>query len=156
MGHACRDHQIYKRGRENQVRYRVRFFSALGLAVVVSAVFLVWRTQKNGDVPLSPLVSPLPRPTIFIASPLSPPTLTPAHVPHAVPPTGTPAVNTATLQAMRTARPTATPPSPSGTRWPYISPETWRRWALRILAAAAVLAYVGLRLRESVGKAGSK
>ena len=55
---------------------------------------------------------------------------------------------TATLEAIRANRPTATPPSPSGIRWPYISPNTWRSWALRILAVAGLLAYIGLRLRR--------
>lgn len=97
----------------------------------------------------SPLASPLVRPTVPIPSPLHPPTTTATQSPQPIPPTGTPSVNAATLEAIRATRPTATPSSPSGIRWPYISPHTWRRWALRIFAVAAVLAYIGLRLRES-------
>ena len=52
------------------------------------------------------------------------------------------------LEAIRAVRPTATPPSPGGIRLPYISPATWRGWALRILAVAGVLAFIGLRLRR--------
>ncbi len=132
---------------------RTRFLIALGLAVCVSAVFLVWRTQKaKAPIPSSPLASPLRTPTLAPLSPLPFPsstmTVTATRQPQAVPPTGTPAVNAATLEAIRTAHPTATLPSPSGMRWPYISPDTWRRWALWLFAAALALAYVGRRLRQ--------
>ncbi len=111
-------------------------------------MFLVWRTQRDVLAPLSPLTSPLVKPTASIPSPLSLPTATSLRTVQPIPPTGTPAVNAATLEAIRATRPTATPPSPSGIRLPYVSPDTWRRWALRILAAAALLTYIGLRLRR--------
>jgi hypothetical protein len=67
----------------------------------------------------------------------------------AVPPTGTPAVNAATLEAIRTMHPTATLPTPSGIHWPYISPDDWRRWSLLLFAVALALTYVGRRLRQN-------
>jgi hypothetical protein len=128
---------------------------ALVLAVVVSAVFLVWRTHKNGvHIPPSPLTSPLRRPTSFAPfSPLPSPsptmTATATRQAQVVPPTGTPAVNAATLEAIRAAHPTATLPTPSGMRWPYISPDTWRSWSLWLFAAALALTYIGRRLRQN-------
>jgi hypothetical protein len=125
---------------------RTRFIIASGLAVGLLVTFLMWRTAWRGEsTPLSPLI----RPAMSASSPLSPPTATSLYSPLPVPPTGTPPVNMATLEAIRATHPTATPPSPSGIRLPYISPDIWRRWALRIFAAAGILAYIGLRLRQS-------
>lgn len=125
---------------------RTRFFIASGLVVGLLVVFLVWRAAQRGEsMPLSPLT----RPTMSAPLSLSLPTATSLYSPLPVPPTGTPPVNMATLEAIRATRPTATLPSPSGIRLPYISPDTWRRWALRIFAAAGVLAYISLHLRQS-------
>jgi hypothetical protein len=77
--------------------------------------------------------------------------LTVAPTREALPPTGTPPVTEATLEALLADRPTATPPASEGVHLPYVSPATWRNWALRVLALAIALAYVGLRLRRRWG-----
>ncbi len=118
------------------------------MALVIT--LLVWRINRESEFtsPSSP-VQPATRPAPFGSSPLARATATPPHSPLPLQPTASPIVNTATLEAIRTMRPTATPPSPSGFRLPYVSPATWRGWALRILAVAGLLAYIGLRLRQS-------
>jgi hypothetical protein len=128
---------------------RNRLFITVCVALGLLAVFLVWRVTREARTtsrsPLSPLVaSPAP----FAPSPLASPTATPLPSPLQVPPTAPPPITTATLEAIRVTRPTATHPAPTGIRLPYISPAVWRAWALRILAAAGILAYIGLRLRK--------
>jgi len=133
----------------SQMSFRTRLFISLVLALGLLVVLLIWRVVREGDfTPSSPLAYAPARPTTSVSSPLSQPTATPFHSPLRVPPTGTPPVNTATLEAIRANRPTTTSPSPSGIHLPHIPPATWRRWALWIFAAAAVLAYIGLRLRK--------
>lgn len=129
---------------------RARSLIILGLAVALVITLLVWRTNREGEFtsPASP-AQPATRPAPLGSSPLAPATVTPLRSPLPLPPTASPVINTATLEAIRAVRPTATPPSASGLRLPYISPATWRGWALRILAVAGLLAYIGLRLRQS-------
>lgn len=127
---------------------RNRLFITVCVALGLVAVFLVWRVTREETTssrsPLSPLASSAP----FAPSPLTSPTATPLPSPLQVPPTAPPPITTATLEAIRVTRPTATHPAPAGIRLPYISPAVWRTWALRILAAAGILAYIGLRLRK--------
>lgn len=131
---------------------RGQLIAVLGLVVGLLIILLVWRAPREGEFeppsPVSPMaLPPISRP--LFPSPLRAPTATSLYSPLPLPPTAQPPVTTATLQAIRATRPTATPPSPSGVQLPYISPATWRAWALRILAAAGVLAFIGLRLRSS-------
>lgn len=127
---------------------RANLIIALMLAVALVVTVLVWRAGHNGERKLdSVLASPLEAPAVGI-SPLTPPTPTPLPVREPVPPTGTPPVTQATLEAIRATRPTATPPSASGIQLPYVSPGAWRGWALRVMALAGVLAYIGWRLRQ--------
>lgn len=130
---------------------RIRLMIILGLAVALLAALLVWRAGRKSEFmsPLSPLAPRADRP-ISIASPSSSRTSTPFHSPLDGPASAVPPVTTATVEAIRATRPTAAPPSsPEGIRLPYISPNTWRVWALRILIAAGVLAYLGMRLRQN-------
>ena len=121
----------------------------LGLSIGLLVVLLVRRTAHEDEFTSpSSLVAPPASPATLISSPLASPTVTRLHSPLPMPPTAPPPVTTATLDAIRATRPTATPPSPSGVSLPYISPATWRGWALRILAVAGLLAYIGLRLRR--------
>jgi hypothetical protein len=115
------------------------------LGLVITSTLLLVALRGAQDWIFAPSASPLPTTT----SPLPLPVVAALDSPLPVPPTAPPPINAATLEAIRTTRPTATPPSPSGFRLPYVSPETWRAWALRILAAAGLLAYIGLRLRRS-------
>jgi hypothetical protein len=125
---------------------RLGFFIILGLSIGLLVALLARRTAREDEFTSSS--SLVVRPATFTSSPLASPTVTRPQSPLPVPPTAPPPVTTATLEAIRANRPTATPPSPSGIRWPYISPNTWRSWALRILAVAGLLAYIGLRLRR--------
>ena len=128
---------------------RVRFLIALGLILGLLATVLLWRvTRKDESVFPSPLGTPPSSPLPAASSPLVKPTTTSPDSPLPVPPTAPPLITTATLEAIRATRPTATPPTPSGIRLPYISPATWRGWALRTLIVAVLLAYIGLRLRR--------
>jgi hypothetical protein len=122
-----------------------RVMVVIGLAVILIGALLIWRMGGSNGSPTasswsaSSSVIPTPGTTgidIRQPSPLS------------VVPTVLPPISAATLDAIRTARPTATPPVHSGIEWPYVSPDIWRAWALRLLAAAGVLAYIGLRLRS--------
>jgi len=129
---------------------RTPFAIALALAVGLLVVLLAWRTTRKSEfitdsslLPFSP--SPIHSTELSFAAP----TATPLSSPLAWTETAVAPITAATLEAIRATRPTATPPrSPSGIRLPSISPATWRGWALRILAAAGVLAYIGLRLRR--------
>ena len=127
---------------------KARLFSILGMLVVMLALLLALRAAREGhDSPVVEL-SPLETLEVFV-SPLKSPTAPPVvGTPEPLPPTGTPPVSQATLQAIRLERPTATPLSPPSFRWPYISPDTWRRWAFWALGAAAVLAYLAWRIRQ--------
>jgi hypothetical protein len=125
---------------------RLGFFIILGLSIGLVVALLVRRTAREEEfTSSSSLVIP---PATYTSYPLASPTVTRLQSPLPVLPTTPPLVTTATLEAIRANRPTATPPSPSGSRLPYISPNTWRSWALRILAVAGLLAYIGLRLRR--------
>ena len=124
---------------------RIRWLIALALAAGLALVILVW--QKGEPEQTSPLLlSPLtqaPKPLVVV------PALVPTpYSPLALPPTSSPAVNAATLEAIRLTHPTGTPLAASGFKWPYISPATWRRWAFWCVTAAALLGYIGLRLRR--------
>jgi len=129
---------------------RNRLFITACVALSLLVAFLLWRVareEKNtSHSPLSPLSTSS---TPFAPSPLASPTTSPFESSVQVPPTAPLPVTTATLEAIRATRLTATPPAPSGINLPYISPAVWRGWALRILAAAGVLAYISLRLRKS-------
>lgn len=131
---------------------RPHLFLIIVLAVGLMITVLVWRTAHDGEFRPDSSLLPLP---VIPHSPgpslLLPPTstLAPTHEP--LPPTGAPPVTEATLEALLVGRSTATPPAPGGTRLPYISPATWRNWALRVLALAIALAYVGLHLRRRRG-----
>ena len=128
---------------------RVSILIILGLSIGLLVVLLVRRTAHEDEFTSpSSLVAPPASPATLISSPLASPTVTRLHSPLPMPPTAPPPVTTATLDAIRATRSTATPPSPSGVSLPYISPATWRSWALRILAVAGLLAYIGLRLRR--------
>ena len=130
---------------------RARLAVILGLTVGLLAVVLVWRTARESDFASLPSpVLPFAGLPSFRASPLSQPAVTPPDSPLPVS-TGSGSPGTmVTLEAIRAMRPTAPPPStPSGPRLPYVSPAEWRGWALRILAAAGILAYIGFRLRRS-------
>lgn len=149
---------------KGQVSRQIRLVIASGLVIGLLVVFLIWRAKREDElVSRSPLMPAQATPVLAISSPLYPPSATPlspaapdlqptspleSDSPLPVPPTGTPPVNPATLEALWTTRPTATPLSPSSSHWPYISPDTWRRWALWIMTAAGVLAFIGLRLRR--------
>jgi hypothetical protein len=129
---------------------RIRISIILAMALGLLIILLVWRTPREGEFgpsssPVSVATSPLP----LGSSPLSLPTRAPFYSPLPIPPTAPPPVTTATLEAIRATRPTATPPSAGGSRLPYVSPATWRVWALRFLIAAGVFAYIGLRLRKN-------
>jgi hypothetical protein len=129
---------------------RNRLFITACVALGLVAVFLVWRvTREEKTTTRSPLSPPAVDSAPIAASPLASPTATPLPSPLQVPPTALSPITTATLEAIRVTRPTATHPAPSGIRLPYISPAVWRAWALRILAAAGILGYIGLRLRKS-------
>lgn len=123
---------------------QIRMIIFVGLLLGLLAVLLIWRVTHEDEVITSPSrpadTSPLS------ASPLATPTIGAFVSPLPLPPTAPPPITTATLEAIRAARATATPPSSSGTRPPYIAPATWRSWAVRILALAGVLAYISLRL----------
>ena len=126
---------------------RVNLVVIVGLAVALLVTLLVWRAGHNGHVPPDSFLSSPVEPTRVAVSPLRPPTRTPFPVTGPLPPTGTPPVTQATLEALRAWRPTATPPPAAHSPWPYISPDWWRRWALHILALAGLLGYIGWRLR---------
>jgi hypothetical protein len=129
---------------------RNRLFITVCVALGLVVIFLVWRVTREEKTTLRSPLSPLAVDSApFAPSPLASPPTTPLHSPLQVPPTSPPPITTATLEALRVTRPTATHPAPSGIRLPYISPAIWRAWALRILAAAGILGYVGLRLRKS-------
>jgi hypothetical protein len=131
---------------------RAHLIAILGLAAGLLAIFLVWHSPREGELtsptPISPFVPPISSGPLF-PSPLSPPTATPLYSPLPAHPSAPPPIAIATLEAIRTTRPTAMPPSPSDKQLPYISPATWRVLALRFLAAAGVLVFIGLRLRRS-------
>ena len=129
-------------------RYRTAVI--LGLAVGLVIIFLVLREPRETDgPPASSLLAPSAIPRTSFSSPLQNPTDTASFSPLPIMPTASSPVTTATLEALRATRPTATPPSSTRLQLPYISPATWRAWALRILALAGVLAYIGLRLRRT-------
>ena len=130
---------------------RVRFAAIVGLAVGLLAVILVWRIARESNILSLPTpASPLASPSSLEASPLSQPAASRLDSPLSVPTDSRAPVTAATLEAIRATRPTAPPPStPSGVRLPSVSPAEWRSWALRMLAAAGVLAYIGIRLRRS-------
>ena len=134
-----------KRRGKRQVSRRTRWLIALVLVVGLSLLVLVWHNgeqEQTSPLALSPLPQ-APQPSDVV------PELVPTpYSPLPMPPTSSPAVNTATLEAVRLAHPTGTPLTSSGLEWPYVSPATWRRWALWCFAAAALLGYVGLRLRR--------
>lgn len=134
------------------MRRRFQLVAVLGLAIGLVVVFLVWREPQETDY-LSPTsTSLLPPPAAIrhpiLSSPLHAATDTPLYSPLAVLPTAPSPVTTATIEALRATRPTATHQASGGFDLPYVSPTTWRVWALRILALAGVLAYIGLRLRK--------
>jgi hypothetical protein len=129
---------------------RVRLMLIIGLAAGLLIIVLVWRAPREREFTShSSLLPPPTSPLAFAPSPLPLHAVTPASSPLPIPPTAPSPVTAATLEAIRATRPTAVPPSPGNNRLPYISPGTWRDWALRILAVAGVLAYIGLRLRKS-------
>jgi hypothetical protein len=135
---------------------KARFFSILGITLALILILLVLRAAREGDFIFnhdSPVVETSPLETqeelaSLLVPPTDPPPPTQAGPPEPVPPTGTPPVSQATLQAIRRERPTATPLSAPSFRWPYVSPGTWRRWAIWTLAAAALLAYLAWRMRQ--------
>jgi hypothetical protein len=129
---------------------RVQFGIILTLAVGLLILLVVWRIPREKKLSLdSSLVAPPTSFLPFASSPLAHPSAPLPDSPLPVPPTAPSPVTTATLEAIRAMRPTAPPSSPAGMRLSYVSPTTWRGWALRILAAAGVLAYIGLRLRKN-------
>ena len=129
---------------------RNRLFITACVALGLLVVFLLWRvTREEKTTSPSPLSPFSTGSASFAPFPLVSPIATPFDSLPQVPPTAPLPVTTATLEAIRTTRLTATPPATSGINLPDISPAIWRRWALRILAAAGVLAYIGLRLRKS-------
>jgi hypothetical protein len=128
---------------------RVHIFIILGLAFSLLVIFLVWRAPRESQFTSLPsLVSPPTSPLPLSQSPLRHPTATSIRSPLPIPPTAESPVTTATLEAIRATRPTATPLASRGVHLPHISPDTWRAWALRLLVAAGVIAYIGLRLRK--------
>ncbi len=135
---------------------KARFISILGITLALILIFLVLRAAREGDLIFdhdSPVVETSPLETeegimSLLVPPTDPPALPQAGTLEPVPPTGTPPVSQATLQAIRRERPTATPLSAPSFRWPYVSPDTWRRWAIWVLAAAALLAYLAWRVRQ--------
>jgi hypothetical protein len=130
---------------------RYQLILILGSAIGLVAIFLVLREPEETDLPLLPtssLLAPRTVPHPIFASPVEVPTNTPLYSPLPALPTAPSPVTTATVEAIRASRPTATSPASSRVDLPYISPETWRTWALRILAIAGVFAYIGLRLRR--------
>jgi hypothetical protein len=128
---------------------RARFLVTAGLSAAVIVILLVWRSAKEGDLTPASSVLPMPEQSAPARiSPLDVPTLPSAGLQTAVPATAASAVNAATLEAIRTNRPTAAIKEDSGRRLPYVSPDTWRAWALRVLAAAGLLAYIGFRMRR--------
>jgi hypothetical protein len=130
---------------------RYQFIVILGLAIGLVAVFLLLRQPEETDLPVLPsssLLAPSVIPHPIFASPVEVTMNTPFYSPLPALPTATSLVTTATVEAIRATRPTATPPAATQADLPYISPETWRTWALRILAIAGVFAYIGLRLRR--------
>lgn len=135
---------------------KARLLSILGIAVLLILVLLVLRAAREGDFIFhhdSPVVDASPLETVeaFVSpfvSPILTPTPTIGGPPGPLPPTGTPPVSEATLEAIRRQRPTATPLSEPSFRWPYISPDTWRRWALWALGGAILSAYLAWRVRR--------
>jgi hypothetical protein len=128
---------------------RARFLVTAGLSAAVIIILLIWRSTNEGGLKPASSVLPLSEQSAPAGvSPLDVPTLPSAGLQTAVPATAVSAVNAATLEAIRTNRPTATIKEATGRRLPYVSPDTWRAWALRVLAAAGLLAYIGLRMRR--------
>jgi hypothetical protein len=129
------------------VNRRTRWLIALALVLIAGASLLMimrhhGEREQTASLPLSPLAQ-APRPWVVV------PELVPTpYSPLSLPPTRPPAVNAATLQAVRLRHPTGTPLAASGLKWPYISPTTWRRWAFWCFATAALLGYLGLRIRR--------
>jgi hypothetical protein len=134
------------------MRRRFQLVAVLGLAIGLVVVFLVWREPQETDYLSPSSTSSLAAPGAIrhpiFSSPLHAATDTPFHSPLAVVPTAPSRVTSATIEAIRDTRPTATHPASEGLDLPYVSPTTWRVWSLRILALAGVLAYIGLRLRK--------
>jgi hypothetical protein len=127
---------------------RNRIVVFLTLVTGLAAILLIWRIPRDDVRDLfSSLYSPV-SPVAPGWSPTDSPVDMPSYSPLPVPPTALPPVTTATLQAIRALRPTATAPSQSRVQLPYVAPSTWRRWALRFLAAAGLAAYIGLRIRK--------
>ena len=134
---------------------KARLFSILGIVVALILILFVLRAAREGDFIFnhhSPVADTSPLETVEalvspFVSPFLEPTPTIGGPPQPLPPTGTPPVSEATLEAIRRQRPTATPLSEPSVQWPYISPDTWRRWALWALGGAALLAYLAWRLR---------
>jgi hypothetical protein len=128
-------------------RNRIIVFLTLVTGLVAS--LLIWRIPRDDvrDLFSSLVYSPV-SPLSPGWSPVDSPIELPSYSPLPVPPTAIPPVTTATLQAIRASRPTATAPSHNRVQLPYIAPSTWRRWALRFLVAAGLAAYIGLRMRK--------
>jgi hypothetical protein len=121
---------------------QARFVAVLALTVTFVVALLILRLLDRDELKTW---SPLP----LGQSPLDTATAAPLYSPLTAPPTSVPPISAATLQAVRAARPSATPPAAPREQWPYVSPATWRAWALRMLAAAGLLGYIGLRLRDN-------
>lgn len=128
-------------------RNRIIVFLTLVTGLVAS--LLIWRIPRDDvrDHYPSLLYSPA-SPLAPEWSPVASPIDMPSYSPLPVPPTAFPPVTTATLQAIRASRPTATAPSHVRVQLPYVAPSTWKRWALRFLVAAGLAAYIGLRIRK--------
>ena len=124
---------------------RTRWLMALALAAGLSLVLIVWHNGEEQEQ-ASPLsLSPLPQTSqpLVVVPPQVPTPNSP------LPSPSSPVVNAATLEAVRLAHPTGTPLTSPKIKWPYISPTTWRRWAFWCFTAAALLGYLGLRLRRN-------
>jgi hypothetical protein len=124
---------------------QARVVIVIGLAAVLVGALLVWRL---GDWDRSGPASSWTASSSVIPTTGTAGIDTTERSPLAIVPTVLPPVSAATLEAIRTTRPTATPPARARIEWPYISPDVWRAWALRLLAAAGLFGYIGLRLRD--------
>ncbi len=130
---------------------RFQLILILGSAIALVAVFLFLREPQETvlpPLPTSSLLAPPAMPHPIFASPVEVPTNTPLYSPLPALPSAPSPVTMATVEAIRATRPTATSAEATRVDLPYISPDTWRTWALRILAIAGVFAYIGLRLRR--------